>query len=147
LGEACRHYGVLVHAYALMTNHVHLLMTPRIADGVSRVMQSVGARYVRYVNRSRERSGSLWEGRYRACLVACDRHLLAACRYIDLNPVRAGLAAHPADYGWSSYLALVGSRNDTLVTHIQCSTRSARRVVKPMPNGAPRAISTRTSTG
>jgi REP-associated tyrosine transposase len=116
LGEACRHYGVLVHAYALMTNHVHLLMTPRIADGVSRVMQSVGARYVRYVNRSCERTGSLWEGRYRACLVACDRHLLAACRYIDLNPVRAGLAACPADYAWSSYLALVGARNDTLVT-------------------------------
>jgi putative transposase len=115
LAEACRHYGLVVHAYVLMTNHVHLLVTPRAVDSISRTMQSVGARYVRYVNKSSSRTGTLWEGRYRACLIECDEHVLAACRYIDLNPVRAGLVARPADYRWSSYLALVGARWDPLV--------------------------------
>ena len=116
LAEACRHYGVLVHAYVLMTNHVHLLVTPRVAGAISRTMQSVGARYVRYVNRGSSRSGTLWEGRYHACLVASDEHVLAACRYIDLNPVRARLVQRAADYRWSSYGALAGLHVDTLVT-------------------------------
>jgi len=116
LTDACRNYGVLVHAYALMTNHVHLLVTPRATNAMSRTMQSVGARYVRYVNRAMSRTGTLWEGRYRACLVECDHHLLAACRYIDLNPVRAGLVARPSEYRWTSYLTLVGARHDPLIT-------------------------------
>ncbi|HSU43770.1 MAG TPA: transposase [Casimicrobiaceae bacterium] len=116
LAAACSRYRVLVHAYVLMTNHVHLLVTPLLVGAVSRVMQSVGARYVRHVNRSSSRSGTLWEGRYHACLVASDEHVLAACRYIDRNPVRAGLVPHVSDYRWSSYRALAGSRADALVT-------------------------------
>ena len=116
LAEACLRYRVLVHAYVLMTNHVHLLVTPLIVGAVSSVMQSVGARYVRHVNRSLSRSGTLWEGRYHACLVACDQHVLAACRYIDRNPVRAALVQHVCDYRWSSYRALAGLRADPLVT-------------------------------
>ncbi|HEV2219458.1 MAG TPA: transposase [Casimicrobiaceae bacterium] len=116
LREAASRYGVLVHAYVLMTNHVHLLLTPGAVGAVARLMQSLGARYVWHVNSTRQRTGTLWEGRYRACLVARDQHVLAACRYIDLNPVRAGLARHPSDYRWSSYGALSGLRNDPLVT-------------------------------
>lgn len=108
LRDAADEHSVVLHAYALMTNHVHLLVTPRVAYGVSRMLQSVGARFVRHVNKTQDRRGTLWEGRYRACLVAEDRHLLAACRYIDLNPVRAGMVAHPDDYPWSSYRALAG---------------------------------------
>lgn len=115
LAEASAHYRVLVHAYVLMTNHVHLLVTPEIVGAVSKLMQSVGARYVWHINESRERTGTLWEGRYKACLVARDEHVLSACRYIDLNPVRAGMVRHPSDYRWSSYAALAGLRVDSLV--------------------------------
>ncbi len=116
LGDAAAHYGVLIHAYVLMTNHVHLLATPLEAGAVSRAMQSVGARYVGYVNATQRRTGTLWEGRYRACLVDHDAYLLAACRYIDLNPVRAGIVSHPVAWRWSSYGALAGLRRDALVS-------------------------------
>lgn len=115
---AAAHYGVQVHAYALMTNHVHLLVTPLRPHAVSRMLQWVGGRYVRRVNDSRARRGTLWEGRHRACLVASDGHVLAACRYIDLNPVRAGIVGNPVDYAWSSYGALAGRRTERwLVPH------------------------------
>lgn len=110
LREAAVRYDVLVHAYVLMTNHVHLLVTPQVMGAVSRMMQSVGARYVWHVNHTRERTGTLWEGRYKACVVERDRHVLAVCRYIDLNPVRAGMVMHPANYRWSSYAELAGLR-------------------------------------
>jgi putative transposase len=113
---AAAHYRVQVHAYALMTNHVHLLLTPLGPGTVSRVMQSVGARYVRYVNDTHGRTGTLWEGRYRACLVGEDTYVLAACRYIDLNPVRAGLVPLPSEWPWSSYAGLAGLRADPLLT-------------------------------
>lgn len=116
LSKAATRYGLVIHAYALMTNHVHLLATPRSVGAISRVMQSVGARYVKHVNETRQRTGTLWEGRYRACLVESDHHLLAACRYIDLNPVRAALVSAPGDYRWSSYGALAGLRRDPVVT-------------------------------
>jgi len=115
LGDASAHYGVRIHAYVLMTNHVHLLATPLVAGAVSRMMQSIGARYVGYVNSTRQRTGALWEGRYHACLVDVDEYVLAACRYIDLNPVRARMVAHPVEWPWSSYAALAGLRADTLV--------------------------------
>lgn len=115
LADASLRYRVRVHAYALMTNHVHLLVTPLAANGVSRLMQSLGARYVKHMNARNERTGTLWEGRYKACLVARDEHVLAACRYIDLNPVRAGIVRRPFDYRWSSYGALAGLRTDPLV--------------------------------
>ena len=116
LADASAHYHVLVHAYVLMTNHIHLLATPLVVGGVSKVMQSLGSRYVKFINANSERAGTLWEGRYKACLVARDEHVLAACRYIDLNPVRAGMVGHPAEYRWSSYAALAGTRFDALVT-------------------------------
>jgi putative transposase len=86
-----------------MTNHVHLLATPELDDSISKVFQSVGRRYVQYFNASYGRSGTLWEGRYRATVVDSERYLLTLMRYIELNPVRAGLVAHPRDYVWSSY--------------------------------------------
>lgn len=103
LEDACRRYKVSLHAYVLMTNHVHFLMTPSDAEGVSRVMQSLGRRYVQYVNKAYRRSGTLWEGRHKASIVDAEAYLLTCMRYIELNPVRAGMVVHPGDYPWSSY--------------------------------------------
>mgnify|MGYP003582604677 CR=1 FL=1 len=94
-----------VHAYVLMTNHVHLLVTPMQPGALSLLMQALGRRYVRYVNDRYRRTGTLWEGRYKACLVDGDDYLLRCYRYIELNPVRAGMVADPADYAWSSHRA------------------------------------------
>jgi len=103
LGEACERYKVSLHAYVLMTNHVHLLMTPDKADGISSVMQSLGRRYVQYVNFEYRRSGTLSEGRQKSSLVDAEDCLLRCYRYIEMNPVRASMVEHPADYKWSSY--------------------------------------------
>ncbi|MGA2287741.1 transposase, partial [Bradyrhizobium sp.] len=92
-----------VHAYCLMTNHVHLLLTPRKADGCALLMKHLGQRYVQHVNRTYRRSGTLWEGRFRSCLAQSERYVLACYRYIELNPHRAGMASHPRQYRWSSY--------------------------------------------
>jgi putative transposase len=97
--------GCRVHAYVLMTNHVHLLVTPESEDGAGRLMKALGQRYVQHVNRRYARSGTLWEGRFRSCVVQDETYLLACQRYIELNPVRAGMVGHPADYRWSSYRA------------------------------------------
>lgn len=86
-----------------MTNHVHLLATPHAQEAVSKMMQSLGRRYVRYFNREYQRSGTLWEGRFKSSLVQSERYLLHCQRYIELNPVRANMAADPAEYVWSSY--------------------------------------------
>lgn len=107
---------VVVHAYVLMDNHFHLLATPATADGLPRMMQAVGRRYVRYFNDSQGRSGTLWEGRYKSTLIQTDRYLLACMVYIDLNPVRAGLVTHPQDYPWTSHGHYIGLRTDPLVT-------------------------------
>jgi putative transposase len=115
LAEAAGEYGCSIHAYVLMTNHVHLLVTPARADGVPRMMQSLGRRYVRFVNAAYRRSGTLWEGRYRAAPIDSEAYLLSCSRYIDLNPVRAGLARHPRQYRWSSYRALAEGATDPLV--------------------------------
>ena len=92
-----------IHAYVLMTNHVHLLVTPRADNSVPALMQGLGQRYVRYVNLEHRRTGTLWEGRYKACLVEPEQFLLLCSRYIELNPVRAAIVKNPADYRWSSY--------------------------------------------
>jgi putative transposase len=92
-----------VHAYVLMTNHVHLLITPGAKGQLSRLMQSLGRRYVRYVNDRYHRTGTLWEGRYKASLVDSDSYLLCCYRYIELNPLRARMVIAPGDYRWSSY--------------------------------------------
>jgi putative transposase len=114
--EACHDYECLVHAYVLMSNHVHFLMTPKTAGGIGLVMQAVGRRYVKYFNRRHERTGGLWEGRYRATLVDSERYLLTCYRYIEMNPVRAGLVEHPGRYRWSSYAANALDHPDTLVS-------------------------------
>jgi putative transposase len=103
LDEYARKYGVAVHAWVFMTNHVHLLVTSLSSDGVSRLMQSLGRRYVRYFNHTYQRSGTLWEGRFRSCLVDADDYLLTCQRYIEMNPVRAGMVSRPEDYHWSSF--------------------------------------------
>lgn len=103
LKDACLRYGVALHAYVLMTNHVHLLLTPSCKTGISKLMQSIGRRYVQYVNKAYRRSGTLWEGRHKSSLVDAERYLLSCYRYIELNPVRANMIAHPAQYRWSSY--------------------------------------------
>lgn len=116
LDEHARKSQVAVHAYVLMSNHFHLLATPETAEGVPQLMQALGRRYVRYFNQRQARSGTLWEGRYRSTLIQAERHLLACMVYIDLNPVRAGIAEAPADYPWSSHAHYIGQRPDRLVT-------------------------------
>jgi len=96
-------YSVDVHAYILMTNHVHILMTPQTETGVSRLMQALGRYYVRYVNQTYQRTGTLWEGRFKSALIDSENYFLLVSRYIELNPVRACMVEHPAQYPWSSY--------------------------------------------
>ncbi len=115
LAEACDRFDCRVHAYVLMTNHVHMLMTPDRAAGIGKVMQSLGRRYVQYFNRRYRRTGTLWEGRYKAALLDTESYLMACYRYIELNPVRAGLAARPDDYPWSSYRCNALGETDALV--------------------------------
>lgn len=103
LRESAVRYRCLVHAYVLMRNHVHLLVTPMGEDGIGRLMQSLGRRYAHHFNRRYGRTGTLWEGRYRATILDCDEYLLRCYRYVELNPVRAGMAAYAGDYRWSSY--------------------------------------------
>jgi len=95
-------YAVAVHAYVLMTNHVHLLVTTKQNGDLSRFMQHIGRRYVRYVNHAYKRSGTLWEGRFKSSVVDVEHYLLACYRYIELNPVRAGMTQRPSEYPWSS---------------------------------------------
>ncbi len=96
-------YGCDLHAYALMTNHVHLLVSPKRSDTIPRFMQSLGRRYAQYVNRFYKRSGSVWEGRYKASVIHADEYLLACYRYIELNPGAAGMVGDPGEYRWTSY--------------------------------------------
>jgi putative transposase len=120
LRAACERHGCRVHAYVLMTNHVHLLMTPSTKFGISAVMQSVGRRYVRCFNDNHERTGTLWEGRYKATVVDTEHYLLGCYRYIELNPVRGGLVTDPRNYRWSSYRANALGVVDSLVTPHEC---------------------------
>jgi putative transposase len=115
LQSACEHCGCEVHAYVLMTNHVHLLMTPSTEDGISKAMQAVGRKYVQYFNHQYQRTGTLWEGRYKATLIDTEQYLLTCYRYVELNPVRAGMADDPGQYPWSSYRANALGTEDALV--------------------------------
>lgn len=116
LRELAGKHGCAVHAYCLMPNHVHLLMTPFAEDALSALMQNLGQRYVQYVNRTYGRSGTLWEGRFRSCIAESARYVLACYRYIELNPVRAGLADKPCKYQWSSYRANAEGEEDRLLS-------------------------------
>ncbi len=116
LGRNAARLGVAIHAWVLMTNHVHVLLTPPSTAHASRLMQILGRRYVRYFNDTHMRSGTLWEGRYRAGAVHAEDYLLTCMRYIELNPVRAGIAEDPGAYPWSSYHRNALGRADQLVT-------------------------------
>jgi putative transposase len=116
LKDAAKRHGAQVHAYVLMTNHVHLLLTPEAEPTPSMLLQSVGRRYVRYVNHVYRRSGTLWEGRYKSTLIDSDRYLLICSRYIELNPVRAGMATHPGDYRWSSFRSNAAGAEEPIMT-------------------------------
>ncbi len=116
LTEGADKYAVDVHCWVFMTNHVHLLLTPSTADGASRLMQYIGRLYVRSFNERYARSGTLFEGRFRSSMVQSERYLLACLRYIELNPVRAGMVIDPADYKWSSYYAHAFGRQMRLWT-------------------------------
>jgi putative transposase len=115
LSEQADKYDCAVHAYVLMTNHVHLLVTPASADGASHLMKHLGQRYVQYINRSYGRTGTLWEGRFKSSIVQEQWHLLRCYRYIELNPVRANMVRHPGDYNWSSYRSNTGREPSMLV--------------------------------
>jgi len=115
LAEYAAQFQVQIHAYVLMSNHFHLLATPQAAEGLPLMMQAVGRRYVRYFNAAQQRTGTLWEGRYKSTVIQSERYLLACMAYIDLNPVRAALVAQPQDYPWSSHAHYLGLRSDRLI--------------------------------
>jgi putative transposase len=116
LNESAQRYECAVHAYVLMTNHVHLLVTPASRDSVTLMMQYIGIRYVPYINATYGTSGTLWEGRYKASLVQDEHYLLTCMRYIELNPVRAGMVRSPGHYRWSSYRSNAAGQAQSLIT-------------------------------
>jgi putative transposase len=134
LQDACSGNCVAVHAFVLMTNHVHLLMTPESHNGISRVMQSLGRRYVQYINRAYQRCGTLWEGRHKASLVDAEQYLLACYRYIELNPVAARMVNHPGAYPWSSYATnACGKPSELIIPHpvyLQLEKSATKRQAK-----------------
>ncbi len=116
--QASAKYEVAVHAYVLMTNHTHLLVSTTANGQLSRFMQHIGRRYVRYFNREYRRSGTLWEGRYKSSVIDTARYLLTCYRYIELNPVRAGMIQKPSEYSWSSARWHgFGERNEVVTDH------------------------------
>jgi putative transposase len=115
LRELSEKFGCVVHAYCLMTNHVHLLVTPTREGGAQAMMKGLGQHYAQFFNRVYQRTGPLWDGRYHSCIVESSYYVLACCRYIELNPVRAGMVNRPADYRWSSYRANADGADDRLV--------------------------------
>ncbi len=116
LDENSKRFDVAIHAYVLMENHFHLLVTPKGKQALPQMMQAVGRSYVRYFNDRQKRSGTLWEGRYKSTVIQIERYLLACMAYIDLNPVRAAMVVQAQDYAWSSYGHYGGLRIDKLIT-------------------------------
>ncbi len=117
LKQASDQHACDIHAYVLMTNHVHLLVTPQTEQGIGKMMQMLGRYYVQYFNYTYERTGTLWEGRYKATLIDTENYLLTCYRYIELNPVRApDMVGHPSEYPWSSYRYNALGKPDQLVT-------------------------------
>lgn len=118
LKDAAATHGLAIHAYVLMTNHVHLLASPESETSLPKTLQSVGRRYVQYFNHTHGRTGTLWEGRYKATLIDTEPYLFTCMRYIEMNPVRAGMVDHPGDYPWSSYRANAqGDASELLTPH------------------------------
>lgn len=117
LQERAVELGVKIFSYCLMTNHVHLILAPgEHPDGISGLIKTVAARQTRYVNKREGRTGTLWEGRFKASLIDTDNYLLACHRYVDLNPIRAFMVGAPSDYRWSSYRYLSGDKSDDWLT-------------------------------
>ena len=117
LSEAADKHQCDIHAYVLMTNHVHLLVTPHTKEGIAKMMQTLGRYYVQYFNQHYKRTGTLWEGRYKATLIDTEHYLLTCMRYIELNPVRAkNMVTHPSKYPWSSYHHNALGQQDKLIT-------------------------------
>ena len=132
LREAASSHGCAIHAYVLMTNHVHILLTPEHDRSLPLTMQAMGRTYVQRLNKRYQRTGTLWEGRYKACLVQNDRYLLTCQRYIEMNPVRAGLSRRPGDYPYSSFAAnAYGAANSLLTRHPVYETLHADPVMRP----------------
>lgn len=115
LAEGAAKHGCAVHAYVLMTNHVHLLISPSHPQAISRTLQYIGRHYVPYINHVYGKSGTLWEGRHKGCIIDGERYLFTCMRYIELNPVRAGMVDVPIDYPWSSHAANAAGQSDQLV--------------------------------
>jgi putative transposase len=115
LKESAETCGYLVHAYVLMTNHVHLLVTPETSTAISSLFQSVGRHFVPYINKAYQRRGSLWEGRHKGNIIESEAYFLSCMRYIEMNPVRAGMVDHPAKYRWSSYAANAQGVNNAVI--------------------------------
>ncbi len=123
LKQAADQYGCKVHAYILMTNHVHLLVTPERKDSIGQLFQGLGRHYVRYVNETYKRHGGLWEGRHKGNVIQSQAYLLTCMRYIEMNPVRAGMVDHPAKYRWSSYASnILGVTNVILKQQLNTLT-------------------------
>lgn len=121
LGRLLCQEGCALHAYCLMTNHVHFLLTPGQADSCGRLFKRLGVLHTQHMNRKYSRSGTLWEGRYRSCLVQSEHYLIVCQRYVELNPVRAGIVTHPGAYAWSSYRANAeGARDSLIMPHRDC---------------------------
>ena len=116
LKEYARNTGCSIHAYVLMTNHVHLLLTPAQSESAAHLMKQLGQRYVQYINRTYKRSGTLWEGRFRSSIIEQQNYLFVCQRYIEMNPVRASMVAYPEEYLWSSYQVNGQGKNSDLVT-------------------------------
>ncbi len=124
--------GCALHAYVLMTNHIHLLVTPTADAGIGRLMQSLGRRYVGHINRTYSRTGTLWEGRFKSTIVDSEDYVMACYRYIEANPVRAAMVERAGDYLWSSYLHNALGRRDPMITEHEVyttlgKTKAARR--------------------
>jgi len=115
LREASRQFKVAIHAYVLMSNHIHLLASPSDAQGLARMMQWVGRYYVPYFNHKYGRTGTLWQGRFKTSVIESERYFMLCSLYIEMNPVRAGMVSHPSKYPWSSYAHHTGDKTDSLI--------------------------------
>ncbi len=128
LKESSALYGVDIHAWVFMTNHIHLLVTPQTDTAISQLMQTLGRRYVGYFNSTYERSGTLWGGRFKSCVVQSTGYLLQCYRYIELNPVRALMVEDPAHYQWSSYRCnALGAKSALIKPHPEYLNLGKRR--------------------
>lgn len=117
LKQSASHYGVSVHAYCLMADHIHVLATPEEKTSISNTIKDVASRYALYINKRYKATGLLWKSRYRSCLVQSEKYLLTCCRYIELNPVAANMVKFPEEYRWSSYHSNAWGDESWLVPH------------------------------